>query len=171
MAGESNNLFMIVSSFQDVTLGDPKNTISGAFFDGEYYAGSKCWIGFGFSENTQFDAQGALPNQVITSGTILVTWIEQCSGSNAEFTETITFSGVLTATRNSAEHTWGTTHRQDFDRSYSYKQTVHFDNMVAKAVVSNLSISSPAFGTAIRSDQTWSFVGQSRYHNVEITRF
>ena len=170
ISGSNGNLSLQAYSFEGATKSkSDKTNSSGAYIYGSNYTGSECWDGYGFTDTIQFQFKkttGSLPKQLTASGSVLLTWVEYCTGSYPypSFTETVTFNMDLRAMIDQAYSIWSADHSE----YGNVKTNGHYDYSYAPAAaVNGSSISSPAFGTVTPSNGE---IGRSKGHIVEITR-
>ncbi len=158
------NLYGEVYFFENSTKSKSNKTeTSGAYFYGNYFAGSECWYGYGSTDNIQFTVGGGTtPKQATASGAISVTWYEYCS-SFGERTETVSFAANLTAINDQTYHNWGTNHYEYGNVKVNSNSNYSF----SPALVGGSSITSPAFGTVTPISGS---IGKSKGHTVDITK-
>lgn len=165
MSGNDGNLYLGAYAAEQTTRNkSDKATTAGMSVSGNYYTDTECWYASGFSDAITLSVVSGpvAPKQVTATATVPVTWYEYCS-SFATLEDTVTVYMNLTAITDQAYSSSGNSHTQ-----YGpFKEIYRYDYSDAPASLDSSFITSQQFGTVYPS---YGSVGQSKTHNVSVTR-
>lgn len=166
MFGTNGTLRMNVSAFEGASKIKSNNEDqSGADLYGYNNTVDACWYGYATTNSIDFKAKltGQLTNDISSSGSALMSWYDWC-GDNMPFSEVVTFNINLNSITNQI-YTRSGTENVEFGNIKVNSQFV-FSSAHA-AFDAGSYIASPRFGAVSPVN---AYIGQSRLHDVEITK-